>query len=290
MSAGELESGNAGEPAKLIRQVRAAGATGWRWPKGVAGSGPACAAACCCARSGAVPTPLLTPTPPPNPKPAALPRGVRHHQEEGPDVLPLHQRPRRRRGPHGRRDAVHGQQPDGERDAHEHRGQPHQRAAARRVQGGDHPPRAHHLHGCGALAGSGPSRRRPPAADTHASPAPLHAPACTHPPRLTLALDLPRPPAPPPHPTPGNDFSTLYAPLIRDGRMEKYYWNPTREDRVGVCMGIFHVSSGAAGWGGGCRRGGLGEGLGAVLFGGRRGWGPRAAAAEGLQGWRASST
>jgi hypothetical protein len=38
----------------------------------------------------------------------------------------------------------------------------------------------------------------------------------------------------------GNDFSTLYAPLIRDGRMEKYYWNPTREDRVGVCMGIFN--------------------------------------------------
>jgi hypothetical protein len=37
----------------------------------------------------------------------------------------------------------------------------------------------------------------------------------------------------------GNDFSTLYAPLIRDGRMEKYYWAPTREDRIGVCMGIF---------------------------------------------------
>ena len=37
----------------------------------------------------------------------------------------------------------------------------------------------------------------------------------------------------------GNDFSTLYAPLIRDGRMEKYYWAPTREDRVGVCFGIF---------------------------------------------------
>lgn len=37
----------------------------------------------------------------------------------------------------------------------------------------------------------------------------------------------------------GNDFSTLYAPLIRDGRMEKFYWNPTRADRVGVCMGIF---------------------------------------------------
>lgn len=37
----------------------------------------------------------------------------------------------------------------------------------------------------------------------------------------------------------GNDFSTLYAPLIRDGRMEKYYWAPTREDRIGICMGIF---------------------------------------------------
>jgi hypothetical protein len=37
----------------------------------------------------------------------------------------------------------------------------------------------------------------------------------------------------------GNDFSTLYAPLIRDGRMDKFYWAPTREDRVGVCKGIF---------------------------------------------------
>merc|ERR1712078_417786 len=31
----------------------------------------------------------------------------------------------------------------------------------------------------------------------------------------------------------GNDFSTLYAPLIRDGRMEKFYWNPSREERIG---------------------------------------------------------
>jgi len=38
---------------------------------------------------------------------------------------------------------------------------------------------------------------------------------------------------------PGNDFSTLYAPLIRDGRMEKFYWSPTREDRIGICCGIF---------------------------------------------------
>merc|ERR1712032_674615 len=37
----------------------------------------------------------------------------------------------------------------------------------------------------------------------------------------------------------GNDFSTLYAPLVRDGRMEKFYWNPTREDRVGIAGGIF---------------------------------------------------
>merc|ERR1711904_748264 len=41
----------------------------------------------------------------------------------------------------------------------------------------------------------------------------------------------------------GNDFSTLYAPLIRDGRMEKFYWNPTRADRIGVCMGIFQPDS-----------------------------------------------
>ena len=41
----------------------------------------------------------------------------------------------------------------------------------------------------------------------------------------------------------GNDFSTLYAPLIRDGRMEKYYWNPTRADRIGVCTGIFQFDN-----------------------------------------------
>ncbi|KAA3478288.1 ribulose bisphosphate carboxylase/oxygenase activase, chloroplastic [Gossypium australe] len=41
----------------------------------------------------------------------------------------------------------------------------------------------------------------------------------------------------------GNDFSTLYAPLIRDGRMEKFYWAPTRDDRIGVCKGIFRTDS-----------------------------------------------
>ncbi|MBW4614756.1 MAG: ribulose bisphosphate carboxylase small subunit [Desmonostoc vinosum HA7617-LM4] len=37
----------------------------------------------------------------------------------------------------------------------------------------------------------------------------------------------------------GNDFSTLYAPLIRDGRMEKFYWEPNRDDKVGIVAGIF---------------------------------------------------
>ena len=37
----------------------------------------------------------------------------------------------------------------------------------------------------------------------------------------------------------GNDFATLYAPLVRDGRMEKFFWEPTRGDRIGVVSGIF---------------------------------------------------
>ncbi|NEP02791.1 MAG: AAA family ATPase, partial [Symploca sp. SIO2E9] len=37
----------------------------------------------------------------------------------------------------------------------------------------------------------------------------------------------------------GNDFSTLYEPLIRDGRMEKFYWEPDTKDRIGVVSGIF---------------------------------------------------
>ncbi|XP_022721673.1 ribulose bisphosphate carboxylase/oxygenase activase, chloroplastic [Durio zibethinus] len=32
----------------------------------------------------------------------------------------------------------------------------------------------------------------------------------------------------------GNDFSTIYAPMIRDGRMEKFYWQPTQEDIVNI--------------------------------------------------------
>ena len=40
-----------------------------------------------------------------------------------------------------------------------------------------------------------------------------------------------------------NDLSTLYTPLIRDDRMEKFYWAPTREDRIGVCIGIFRTDN-----------------------------------------------
>ncbi|BDI14461.1 hypothetical protein ANSO36C_02630 [Nostoc cf. commune SO-36] len=37
----------------------------------------------------------------------------------------------------------------------------------------------------------------------------------------------------------GNDFGTLYAPLVRDGRMDKFYWQPNREDKIGIVSGIF---------------------------------------------------
>jgi ribulose bisphosphate carboxylase small subunit len=37
----------------------------------------------------------------------------------------------------------------------------------------------------------------------------------------------------------GNDFSTLYAPLVRDGRMEKFFWEPDLHDRIGIVQGIF---------------------------------------------------
>lgn len=37
----------------------------------------------------------------------------------------------------------------------------------------------------------------------------------------------------------GNDFATLYAPLIRDGRMQKFYWEPSAEDRIGIVGGMF---------------------------------------------------
>jgi hypothetical protein len=32
--------------------------------------------------------------------------------------------------------------------------------------------------------------------------------------------------------TAGNDLSTLFAPLIRDGRMQKFYWDPNLEEKT----------------------------------------------------------
>ncbi|CAG9462170.1 unnamed protein product [Pedinophyceae sp. YPF-701] len=43
----------------------------------------------------------------------------------------------------------------------------------------------------------------------------------------------------------GNDLSTLFAPLIRDGRMEKFYWNPNREEIIATMLQMYrddHVS------------------------------------------------
>ncbi|NJM98538.1 MAG: AAA family ATPase [Phormidesmis sp. RL_2_1] len=37
----------------------------------------------------------------------------------------------------------------------------------------------------------------------------------------------------------GNDFATLYAPLIRDGRMQKFYWEPNPAERLGMVSGMF---------------------------------------------------
>ena len=36
-----------------------------------------------------------------------------------------------------------------------------------------------------------------------------------------------------------NDLSTLYAPLLRDGRMEKFYWEPTDADLLQMVFRIF---------------------------------------------------
>lgn len=37
----------------------------------------------------------------------------------------------------------------------------------------------------------------------------------------------------------GNDLSTLYAPLLRDGRMTKFLWEPTREDVCHMVHAVF---------------------------------------------------
>lgn len=37
----------------------------------------------------------------------------------------------------------------------------------------------------------------------------------------------------------GNDFSTIYAPLIRDGRMEKFYWDPRKNELVDILFQMY---------------------------------------------------
>ena len=37
----------------------------------------------------------------------------------------------------------------------------------------------------------------------------------------------------------GNDLSTVYAPLIRDGRMQKFLWEPNRDDKLGILQAMF---------------------------------------------------
>lgn len=37
----------------------------------------------------------------------------------------------------------------------------------------------------------------------------------------------------------GNDLSKLFAPLLRDGRMAKFYWHPTRDDLRGILGQLF---------------------------------------------------
>jgi rhodanese-related sulfurtransferase len=36
-----------------------------------------------------------------------------------------------------------------------------------------------------------------------------------------------------------NDLSTVYAPLLRDGRMDKWYWNPNRDDICDIVHALF---------------------------------------------------
>lgn len=36
-----------------------------------------------------------------------------------------------------------------------------------------------------------------------------------------------------------NDLSKLYAPLVREGRMDKFYYEPTRDEVAGMLRGLF---------------------------------------------------
>lgn len=44
----------------------------------------------------------------------------------------------------------------------------------------------------------------------------------------------------------GNDLSHMFAPLIRDGRMSKFYWKPDREDLSNILHQMYKVTTTAA--------------------------------------------
>lgn len=39
----------------------------------------------------------------------------------------------------------------------------------------------------------------------------------------------------------GNDFSRVFAPLVREGRMAKYYWSPSREELMAILHQMYKV-------------------------------------------------
>ncbi len=39
----------------------------------------------------------------------------------------------------------------------------------------------------------------------------------------------------------GNDFTKMFAPLIRDGRMAKFYWKPSQEDLANILWQMYQV-------------------------------------------------
>ena len=39
----------------------------------------------------------------------------------------------------------------------------------------------------------------------------------------------------------GNDFSKVFAPLVRDGRMAKFYWRPERDELVAILHQMYKV-------------------------------------------------
>ena len=39
----------------------------------------------------------------------------------------------------------------------------------------------------------------------------------------------------------GNDFSKVFAPLVRDGRMTKFYWKPEKEELMAILHQMYKV-------------------------------------------------